>query len=134
MGAEGPGEGRGPGKLTADREARSALCVACVAGVVAGILLLSTVHQQLSGCALQHHLVLGTGEELQGALAPLHAGACPAQLTAQVCRCALVYLLGLQLPKEPHGCNYRGEGECEGRCRSSYGGRGAQRRAAKVEG
>lgn len=80
----------------------------CVTGVVASVLLLSSVHQQLGSCALQNHLVLGTGEELQGALAPLHTGTCPAQLTAQVCRCTLIYLLGLQLLKEPYGCSYNG--------------------------
>lgn len=77
---------------------------------MASILLLGAQHQQFHDCTLLYDLVLSTGEELQRALAPLHAGACPAQLTAQVGRRTLVYLLGLQLLQELHGCSCSVEG------------------------
>lgn len=73
-----------------------------IAGVFACILLLHPMDQQLSSCAFLHHLILGTGKKLQGALAPLHAHSCLAKLTAQVCGGPFIYFLGLQLPEEPH--------------------------------
>lgn len=94
-------------QLTVDQKAGRALRMARVTGVMASIFLLNTEHEQLHGHTLLHHLVLGTREELQRALTPLHAGTCLAQLTAQVGRHALIYLLGLQLPDEVHRCSCR---------------------------
>lgn len=94
-------------QLTADQEAGCALCMARVTGVMASIFLLNTKHKQLHSLTLLYHLVLGTREELQRALTPLHAGTRSAQLTAQAGRHALVYLLGLQLPDEVHRCSCR---------------------------
>lgn len=123
-GGETPGRAGAAEQLTSDREVGRALRVARVTGIVASILLLSAVHPQLGSPSLLHHLVLGTREELQGVLAPLHTSTLLAQLTAQVGSGTFIHLLGLQLPEKAHRCSYREAGQREGRCRGSYGSAG----------